>query len=276
MYERFSNRAKKVINLAHKESQQSNHEHISTEDILLGLTSEGSGVAAVTLKNFNLTFRRIRMEIKKHKQAVPRASDEKKVIENAMEEARLLKHNYVGTEHLLLGLLREEDCLTVKVLRDLRLSIEEIRNEVLNLLDLRNVYERFTNQAKKVMNLAYHESQLFGHEHIGTDDILLGLISEGSGLAAVILNNCNLTFRRIRMEIKKHKQVVPQASEVKKVVENAMEEVRTLKYNYLGTEHLLLGLLREEDCLAVTVLQDLGLSIEEIRNEVLNFLGHGL
>ncbi len=142
MYERFTDRSRKVMSLANQDSQRFNHEHLGTEHILLGLIDEGAGVAAHILKNLNLSSRRVLREIEK-RQAVPQMFTKgrlpqtvhaKNVIENAMEEAQLLKHNYVGTEHLLLGLLRKKNCLAVKVLEDLGLSIEEIRNEVLNLL----------------------------------------------------------------------------------------------------------------------------------------------
>lgn len=146
------------------------------------------------------------------------------------------------------------------------------------------MYERFTNRAKKVMNIANRDSQRLNHEHLGTEHILLGLIDEGTGVAAHVLKKFDLSSRRIRQEIKKNVQTVseivsmdkpPQTSHAKKVIENAMVEAQHLKHNYVGTEHLLLGLLREEDSLAVKVLQDLGLNIEETRNEVLKILGHG-
>ncbi|MCH9654310.1 MAG: hypothetical protein K0U86_18675 [Planctomycetes bacterium] len=146
-------------------------------------------------------------------------------------------------------------------------------------------YERFTDRSRKVMQLANQEAQLFNHGHLDTEHILLGLINEGAGVAAHVLKNLNLNFRRIRLEVEKNRPAVslpvrlgmlPLTSHAEKVIENAMEEAQLLKHNYVGTEHLLLGLLREKDCLAVKVLEDLGLSIEEIRNEVLNILGHGL
>lgn len=147
------------------------------------------------------------------------------------------------------------------------------------------MYERFTDRANKVMQLAHQESQRLKHEHFGTEHILLGLIKEGSGVAAHILKNFNLNLRCIRLEVEKNIQSVPemvtmgelpQTSHAKKVIENAMEEAQLLNHNYVGTEHLLLRLLREEEGLAVKILEDLGLSIEETRNEVLNLLGHGL
>ena len=117
MYERFTDRARKVMQLANQEAQRFNHEYIGTEHILLGLVKEGSGVAANVLKNLDVDLRKIRLEVEKLLQSgpdmvtmsrLPQTPRAKKVIEYAMEEARNLGHNYVGTEHILLGLLREE------------------------------------------------------------------------------------------------------------------------------------------------------------------------
>ncbi len=118
MFERFTDRARKVMALANQEAQRFNHEYIGTEHILLGLVKEGSGVGANVLKNLDVDLRKVRMEVEKLVKAgpdmvtmgkLPQTPRAKKVIEYAIEEARNLNHNYVGTEHLLLGLLREHD-----------------------------------------------------------------------------------------------------------------------------------------------------------------------
>ena len=118
MYERFTDRARKVMQLANQEAQRFNHEYVGTEHVLLGLVKEGSGVAANVLKNLDVDLRKIRVEVEKIVQSGPGHGHDgetapdpraKKVIEYAIEEARNLNHNYVGTEHLLLGLLREQE-----------------------------------------------------------------------------------------------------------------------------------------------------------------------
>ena len=112
MYERFTDRARKVMQLANQEAQRFNHEYIGTEHVLLGLIKEGSGVAANVLKNLDVDLRKIRLEVEKLVQSgpdmvtmgkLPQTPRAKKVIEYSMEEARHLNHNYVGTEHILLG-----------------------------------------------------------------------------------------------------------------------------------------------------------------------------
>ena len=147
------------------------------------------------------------------------------------------------------------------------------------------MYERFTDRARKVMQLANQEAQRFNHEYIGTEHILLGLVKEGSGVAANVLKNLEVDLRKIRLEVEKLVQSgpemvtmgkLPQTPRAKKVIEYSMEEARNLNHNYVGTEHILLGLLREQEGVAAQVLMNLGLKLEEVREEVLNLLGHGL
>jgi ATP-dependent Clp protease ATP-binding subunit ClpC len=143
MFERFTDRARKVMALANQEAQRFNHEYIGTEHILLGLVKEGSGVGANVLKNLDVDLRKVRLEVEKLVRAgpemvtmgkLPQTPRAKKVIEYAIEEARNLNHNYVGTEHILLGLLREHDGVAAQVLMNLGLKLEDVREEVLNLL----------------------------------------------------------------------------------------------------------------------------------------------
>jgi len=147
------------------------------------------------------------------------------------------------------------------------------------------MYERFTDRARKVMQLANQEAQRFNHEYIGTEHVLLGLIKEGSGVAANVLKNLDVDLRKIRLEVEKLVQSgpdmvtmgkLPQTPRAKKVIEYSMEEARNLTHNYVGTEHILLGLLREQEGVAAQVLMNLGLKLDEVREEVLNLLGHGL
>ena len=147
------------------------------------------------------------------------------------------------------------------------------------------MYERFTDRARKVMQLANQEAQRFNHEYIGTEHILLGLVKEGSGVAANVLKNLDVDLRKIRLEVEKLVQSgpdmvtmgkLPQTPRAKKVIEYSMEEARNLNHNYVGTEHILLGLLREQEGVAAQVLMNLSLKLDDVREEVLNLLGHDL
>ena len=143
MFERFTDRARKVMALANQEAQRFNQDYIGTEHILLGLVKEGSGVGATVLKNLDVDIKKLRFEVEKLVKSgpdmvtmgkLPQTPRAKKVIEYAIEEARSLNHNYVGTEHILLGLLRESEGIAAQVLMNLGLKLEDVRQEVLNLL----------------------------------------------------------------------------------------------------------------------------------------------
>lgn len=143
MFDRFTERARKVLLLAREEAKIFHHDYVGTEHILLGLIKEGQGVAGAVLQNLGLSFETIRQEIEKKVSTdydyeiveeiefTPKA---KRVIELAMEEARKFGHNYIGTEHLLLGLLLEEEGVAASVLNNLGVSLAQIQKEIVQLL----------------------------------------------------------------------------------------------------------------------------------------------
>ncbi len=140
------------------------------------------------------------------------------------------------------------------------------------------MYERFTDRARKVMQLANQEAQRYCHEQIDTEHVLLGLMKEGQGVGAQILTSLGVDLRRIRLEIEKRVQSgaevitmgkLPQTREAKKVVEYTMEEAHQLNHGHYGTEHFLLGLLRVSEGKAAQVLGHLGVSLEFARDEIM-------
>jgi ATP-dependent Clp protease ATP-binding subunit ClpC len=147
------------------------------------------------------------------------------------------------------------------------------------------MFNRFTERARKVIILAKEEARRFNHDYIGTEHILLGLIREGEGVAAAVLEKMGLSLENIRLEIEKLVQPgpttqiigdIPFTPRAKKALELAAEEARSLGHNYIGTEHLLLGLIREGEGIASQVLLNLGLDLNKVRNEVLELLGSAL
>jgi ATP-dependent Clp protease ATP-binding subunit ClpC len=144
------------------------------------------------------------------------------------------------------------------------------------------MFDRFTDRAKKVMNLARQEAQRFNHEYLGTEHVLLGLVQEGSGVAANVLKNMGIDLNKIRTEVEKIVKTgpsmvtmgqLPFTPRAKKVLELSMEEAGNLGHNYIGTEHLLLGLIKENEGIAAQVLINLAVKLEDVREEVLDFLG---
>ncbi|HOG23356.1 MAG: Negative regulator of genetic competence ClpC/MecB [Candidatus Omnitrophica bacterium ADurb.Bin292] len=144
------------------------------------------------------------------------------------------------------------------------------------------MFDRFTERARKVIILAKEEAKRFNHDYIGTEHILLGLIKEGESVAAAVLQNLGLSLDTIRLEIEKLVQFgpstvvsgdIPFTPKAKKVIELALDEARRLGHNYIGTEHLLLGLIKEGEGVASHVLMNIGLDLNKVRAEVIKLLG---
>ena len=147
------------------------------------------------------------------------------------------------------------------------------------------MFNRFTERARKVIVYAKEEARRFNHDYIGTEHLLLGLIREGEGVAAAVLQKLGLDLETIRLEVEKLVQPGPQTQVMgdipftprsKKALELSAEEARALGHNYIGTEHLLLGLVKEGEGMAYRVLLNLGLDLGKLRNEVMELLGSGI
>lgn len=143
------------------------------------------------------------------------------------------------------------------------------------------MFDKFTNRAKQVIKLAKKEAQRMNHNYLGTEHVLLGLLKLGQGVAVNVLRNLNIDFETVRSEVEKLVGYGPEiqvfgdpalTGKVKKVFEYANEEAANLNHNYVGTEHLLLGLLRQTDGVAAQVLENLNVNLKEVRKEVLKEL----
>src|SRR5215218_485498 len=141
-------------------------------------------------------------------------------------------------------------------------------------------FDRFTERARKVLTLAQDEAQRFNHNYIGTEHLLLGLIREGEGVAARVLENMNVELAKVRTAVefiigRGDRPVVGEVGltpRAKRVIELAIDEARRLGHNYIGTEHLLLGLVREGEGIAAGVLESLGVNLDKVRHEVIRVL----
>jgi len=143
------------------------------------------------------------------------------------------------------------------------------------------MFERFTEKAIKVIMLAQEEARRLGHNFVGTEQILLGLIGEGTGIAAKVLKSMGVNLKDARVEVEKIigrgsgfvAVEIPFTPRAKRVLELSLEEARQLGHNYIGTEHLLLGLIREGEGVAARVLENLALDLSKIRTQVIRLLG---
>jgi ATP-dependent Clp protease ATP-binding subunit ClpA len=143
------------------------------------------------------------------------------------------------------------------------------------------VFDRFTDRARKVMGYARQEAERLGHGYVGTEHVLLGLVKEGSGVAANVLEKLGVDLDGARAEVEKRVEKgsaenpsqIPFSRNARKVLDYAVDEARGLGHRYVGTEHLLLGLLRQEKGKAAEVLLSLGVKLEDVRREVVELLG---
>jgi ATP-dependent Clp protease ATP-binding subunit ClpA len=210
----------------------------------------------------------------------------RRVLSLAQEEAQRFQHNYIGTEHLLLGLVREGDGVAAKVLSNMGVELYRVRNAVEFIIGRgdRIVLGEIglTPRAKKVIELAVDEARRLNHHYIGTEHLLLGLVREGSGIAAGVLESLGVNLEKVRTQtiqvlsqsgaaqtMESVAQSTPSQTEaVKKVLSLAQEESHFYQHDYVGTEHLLLGLVREGDGVAAKVLGKLGAEPEKVRSAV--------
>ncbi len=324
----FTERVRRVLANAREESTRLHHEYVGTEHILLGILRESEGVAALVLQNLGLDIdalkERVEAVVGIGKSSglgpeLPYTSRAKKVLELAMAEAYDLKHSYVGTEHLLLGLSRDEQGIAAQLLDNAGARLEAIRTETLRLLGTdfparhaggagqslagtlkaaattwwsgnrsqrpdgpTNSYH-FSERVRNVLAMAREESARLHHEYVGTEHQLLALIREGQGVAAAVLRNVGVNLAAMRQTIedtvkqgdpaRSAQSDLPYTSRAKKVLELAMTEARDLTHSYVGTEHLLLGLIREDKGIAAQLLTRAGATLDVVRAETLRLLG---
>ena len=145
------------------------------------------------------------------------------------------------------------------------------------------MYQHFTDRAIRALHLAHQEAHRFNHRYVGTEHVLLGIIEEGSGTASNVLRKLDVDPRKVHDEVKKVVRSgprivlvgkLPQTARAKRVIEYAIEEMRSVNHEHVGTEHLLVGHLRVEDVDQAQVLKNLDLNIESVREEIVKLLVH--
>jgi ATP-dependent Clp protease ATP-binding subunit ClpA len=287
MFDRFTYSAKQVMALARREAQRFNHDSIETEHLLLGLIHQGSGVAARVLKNLGVDVNEISSEIEKSIQQdgpsarvplglLPISPRAKKVLELTLEEANELDHDHIGTEHLLLGLLRENNDVAAQVLLKLGLKVEEVRNEVIELLGRESGEARtagaLPGAEESLVARAGEESLSAGHGFVGTGHLLLALLADENGNARRILEDLGAGAERVREEKEKLARcdlgALPADQPVfspllSDLLQRSRRLARFLGQEFLDSRHLLLALVLEEHSYEARVLVRLGLDIGE-------------
>jgi ATP-dependent Clp protease ATP-binding subunit ClpA len=303
----FSERVRKVLAMAQDESAALNHEYVGTEHLLLALIHEGSGVAVAALQNLRVDLREVERLIRDTVKPGPPGeshlthdrpftSRAKKCLELAMASARDLDHNYVSTEHLLLGIIREEKGIAAQVLAHVGAKLRPVSDEIVRLLGTVDASQAnpvpaakgmtgysFTERVRKVLAMSREDAAALHHGYVGTEHLLLAMIREGEGVGTAVLQNLNVDLEKaariVRETIEKGMATqatgpdLPYTSRAKKVLELAMTHARELNHSYVGTEHLLLGLIAEEKGIAAQTLAHAGVTLHAAREEVLRLLG---
>jgi ATP-dependent Clp protease ATP-binding subunit ClpA len=252
MFERFTDRARRVVVLAQEESRLLNHNYIGTEHILLGLIHEGQGVAAKALEAMGVSLEEVRSQIQEiigrgdtassgHIPFTPRA---KKVLELSLREALALGHNYIGTEHILLGLIREGEGVAAQVLVKMGADLTRVRQQVIQLLQgyagtgephpegfggpgagVRTT-PLLNDDSAQVMDKARVYARRIGRDEVQPSDILLGLLASSDLDVAVMLQRLGVDLRLLKERLDemtgKQDESQPQAATVE--VESEPEE----------------------------------------------------
>jgi ATP-dependent Clp protease ATP-binding subunit ClpA len=289
MVEILTEKSIKVIMLAQDESRRLGQSFVGTEQFLLGVLSEDTSVAAKVLKLMGVTLEHARIEVEK---IIGRGSDfvaidipplspeACRAIELAEESAQQLGHNYIDTEHLLLGTLRIEDGTALRVLANLGVDATKI-DLVVEVLSFKGLgFKGLTARSVKVIMFAQEESRRLGHSFVGTEQILLGTLSEETSVAAEVLKSKGVTLEHARIEVEKITGRgsdfvsfdIPFSPKASRAIKLSLEEARQLGTNHTDVEHLLLGTLRIEDGTALQVLANLGVDATEVRDLVVRRL----
>jgi ATP-dependent Clp protease ATP-binding subunit ClpA len=313
----FTPRAQQALALARKETERFNHNFVGTEHFLLGLMALEECTAAKIMRKFGLEYKTLRLEIEnligkgpdqKVIGNIPYTPRVKKVLALALKEATRLNHPNIGTGHILLGFLREGDGVAARILKRENISLEMIYAEVqpdhpvVKPLPLEPgewqpqavptgpaipksagaaLMTNFTPRAQQVLSLARKEADRFHHSFVGTEHLLLGLIKLGQGAPVNVLHKLGLNLENVRAEVEKfvgtgheHQIIgnIPYTPRVKKVVALAARQAKDLNHTYVGTEHILLGLLEERDGVVARVLEKFGVNMDETRKKILKEL----
>jgi ATP-dependent Clp protease ATP-binding subunit ClpA len=313
MFERFTDATRRVVVHAQDEARGFGHTYIGSERLLLGLLGEETGLAATALASLGVKLDAVRARVGEAVDRgvgtdagfLPFTPQAKAVLNNALEEALALGHNYIGTEHVLLGLARDDAGTATRILDELGADPATIIDAVLRGVNPPTSpkamaasgtepharggeepptrspgQERFTEPARKVVVLAEQEARALSHNYVGTEHILLGLLREEESLAARVLDTLDITVEEVRLQVARivgqgdraTTGQIPFTPRTKKVLELAWREALSLGHNRISTEHILLGLVRENEGIAARILNDFDADAGTIRTEILRML----
>jgi len=317
--DKLSDSALKVIVHAREETRRLGHKQVLPLMILLGLMAEDASLAARSLKEAGVDLKSARDKVEslvgRGSGVIPVNSPLSQAVHEllnvAFEKSKRLGQDCVSGEHVLLALLEAGEARIQEVLKHFGVDPSVLKGEILAELSkdlpiaervpgMPNLgesikrksagldpkpepFSKFTDQANKVMMIAREESRMLGHNFVGTEQILLGLIIEFTGLAGRALEAQGVKLEAARTEVEKIigrgsgfvALEIPYTPRAKRVLELAWDEAQNLGHTYIGTEHLLLGLLREGEGVAARVLEILGVDNTKLREKVIELSKEG-
>ena len=304
MWQRFTERSRRVIFFAQEEAGELNKNDVDSEHLLLALLRE-EGVASAILTRMGMSVQTVQERIRAHatrggkgdiKADMLLTARLKKVIDFAFDEARLLDDHTIDQEHLLMGVIREGSGLTGEVFREMEVDVDRAREAVAVYRqnapteaidkptateeDKRNTskrdWTRFTERTRRIVFFAQEEAAALGEKFVSTEHLLLGLLRESDTTAYKVLVRIGLSPDAIRTELQR--QVAGRANDTsedvqltpraKRVIDLAYDESRQLGSVYIGTEHILLGLIREGEGLAGRVLARFGIELSATQKAI--------
>jgi ATP-dependent Clp protease ATP-binding subunit ClpA len=271
-FDKFTERARRALQYSQEEAQRFQHNYIGTEHLLLGLIREEEGVAAEVLESLGVELDQIRTAVEfiigrgdriilGEIGLTPRA---KKVIELAVDEARRMNHHYIGTEHLLLGLVREGEGIAAGVLESLGVRLGKVRQQTLEVLH----QEKGMPLPGKTPSSQGQQSSDKSDEQVNNSSETPDDTEEDEPSGVVGFD----AQASIKLEGDKLAQL---SDEGKAALQLAKAEAQRLQHNYIGTEHLLLGLLRLNHSVAAQSLQRFGIQLRKVREAVQFIIGRG-
>jgi ATP-dependent Clp protease ATP-binding subunit ClpA len=293
VFERFTDRARRAVVMAQEESREHNHHHIGTEHLLLGLIREERSPGAEFLASLGVPVAGVRERVETTLTRgtaplsghIPFTPEAKRVLEDAHRESVALGMNHIGPEHLTLGLMCEHDGIAVRVLGTYGIQLEAMRERVreraaggIAAPSASEFFGRFTDRARRALMEGQEAARKLGHTHLGTEHILLGLFPAG-GVATAALHGLGISQDAVRERLiqsagfgtKPPTGSIPFTPRAKKALEMALKDALTLGHNYIGTEHLLLGLIRESEGTGARLLSGFA-ARHQVRAEVIRIL----
>ena len=305
-FDKFTERARKVLSLAQEEAQRFQHNYIGTEHLLLGLVREGEGVAAKVLGNLGVELNKVRSAVEyiigRGDRIVlgeigltPRA---KKVIELAVDEARRLNHHYIGTEHLLLGLVREGEGIAAGVLESLGVNLEKVRTQTIQVLGQAGMPQKsqepragsvpqlmlvLLTEARNVLVIVMQEKEQALQKKEYERAAELGKREKNLRESILKLETFwhlqprfgQKNYTQNEIEIVENVNLDIFTVQLLRVLSRSQEEAKFFKHNYIGTEHLLLALIQESKGVTSEVLDNLEIDTNEVRETIEGIIDSG-